>query len=618
MTRRLGATLGAGGMTVRVFSANATAMTLCLFENAHATRDTARVPMQRDGDEWVVSVPGAGPGTIYALRADGPWSPATGQWFDPSRLLFDPYGRAFAEPFSWSHSRHPRAVAISDQFDWAGDVPPRTAWTNSLIYEAHVKGFTERHPDIPTRLRGTYAGLAAEPAINHLRALGVTAVQLLPVHARVDERALSRRGLTNYWGYNTLGFFAPEPRLAAARTPQGVVDEFKTMVRALHAAGIEVILDVVYNHTAEGDHIGSTMAFRGLDNHAYYRLRDDDASRYADVTGCGNTLDTRKPAVRRLILDSLRYWVEQMHVDGFRFDLASALARTDAGVDPDHGVIADITSDPVLSQVKLIAEPWDATAEGYALGRFPRGWAEWNGRYRDDVRRYWNTDRRTPSVLTTRLAGSSDVFSNDRGPIASINFVTSHDGFTLADLVSYRDKHNLANGEDNRDGESHNLSDNFGVEGPASDAGIRAARSLRQRAFFQTLFASLGVPMISGGDELGRSQLGNNNAYCQDSPLSWTPWTADDGADLALLEFVQALSAWRRDTPAVRRATFLTTADVQWLHLDYTPLEEHDWHATELEGFIMRLSGPPPVDIVIHRESIVPTTRTSETPAQQD
>ncbi len=608
MTTRLGATLGAGGMTVRVFSANATAMTLCLFESADATREYSRLPMLREGDEWVVAVPGAAPGTIYALRADGPWSPATGQWFDPSRLLFDPYGRAFAEPFSWSQGRHPRAVMVDDRFEWGADAAPRTAWADTVIYEAHVKGFTERHPEIPTTLRGTYAGLATAPAIGHLRSLGVTAVELLPVHARADERDLYRRGLTNYWGYNTLGFFAPEPRLASARTPQGVVDEFKAMVRALHAAGIEVILDVVYNHTAEGDHIGSTMSFRGLDNAAYYRLRDDDPSRYADLTGCGNTLDARKPAVRRLILDSLRYWVEEMHVDGFRFDLASVLARTDAGVAPHAGLIADITNDPVLSQVKLIAEPWDATGEGYALGRFPRGWAEWNGRYRDDVRRYVNVDRRPHSALATRLAGSSDIFSADRGPTASINFVTSHDGFTLADLVSYREKHNLANGENNRDGESHNLSDNCGAEGPVPDAGIRATRSRRQRAFFQTLFASLGVPMISGGDELGRSQLGNNNAYCQDSPLTWTPWTADDGADLALLEFVRALSAWRRATPAVRRDEFLTTRDVSWLRLDGSPMKHDAWTAGALDGFIMRFNGPPPLDIVVGGESL--TVRT--------
>ncbi len=587
-------------MTIRVYSVSATAMTVCVFDSAEAEVESARVPMTRVGPIWTAHLNGAGPGLVYGLRADGPWAPDQGHWYDDTRLLFDPYGRAVAEPFSWTHGRVPRAVVIDDRFAWGDDRPPRTPWAETVIYELHVKGFTARHPGVPAALRGTYAGLASPAALDHLTSLGVTAVELLPVHARVDERALHHRGLTNYWGYNTLGFFAPEPRLAAARDAQGVVDEFKRMVRALHQAGIEVLLDVVYNHTAESDHTGLTMAWRGLDNTSYYRLDPADPARYADVTGCGNTLDMTKPAARRLVLDSLRYWVREMHVDGFRVDLASALARTPDGVDPRAGLFADIDADPLLSSVKRIAEPWDATPDGYALGRFPAGWAEWNGRYRDDVRRYWRGDPRLRGALATRLSGSSDVFSGDRGPLASINFVTSHDGFTLADLVSYADKHNEANGEGNRDGESQNHSDNCGVEGPSDDPGIRARRAARQRALFTTLCVSQGVPMISGGDELGRTQHGNNNAYCQDNATSWTPWTTEDGADPALLAFVRELLARRRATPALRRATFFPadTGDVLWRRLDGAPMTADDWHDPDGRGLIMRLAGPPPLDLV--------------------
>lgn len=570
------------GTGFRVWS-GATRVELCVFDSAGAEHERMRIPMVGDANTWHVYVPGAGPGTIYGFRTDLTPGP-----------LFDPYGRAFAETFSWTHGRTPRAVVIDDRFDWDGDQAPRTPWTQTLIYELHVKGFTARHPDIPQDLRGTYAGLASAPAIAHLQSLGVTAVELLPVHARVDEAALHARGLTNYWGYNTLGFFAPEPRLAAARSPQGVIDEFKSMVRALHAAGIEVLLDVVYNHTAEGDQSGPTLSMRGLDPVRYYRHRADDPTHYDDFTGCGNTLDTREPLVRGLILDSLRYWVQEMHVDGFRFDLASALARGDHHFDPAAPLLLDIQRDQALSRVKLIAEPWDATAEGYQVGRFPAGWAEWNGRYRDDVRRYWRLDAGTRPALATRLAGSSDLYHTPgRGPTSSINFVTSHDGFTLADVVSYADKHNAANGEDNRDGDSHNLSQNFGVEGPTDDPAVRAARAATQRHFLRTLFASLGVPMINGGDELGRTQRGNNNAYCQDSELSWTPWRVEDGADLNLLDFVRALAAWRRATPALARSTFWDpgSRDVEWLRPDGSPMTEADWHDTHARGLIMRVGG---------------------------
>jgi glycogen operon protein len=588
------------GVHVSVYSARATAIDLCTFADAAAPTESRRLPMQRTGDVWSITVPGAGPGLIYGLRATGPWAPESGHWFDHARHLFDPYGRAFAETFDWARGRAPRAVVIDPAFDWRDDRRPGTPWRDTLLYEAHVKGFTAQHPDIPSAIRGTYAGLAHPAAIRHLQSLGVTAVELLPVHARVDERELHNRQLTNYWGYNTLGFFAPEPRLAAADTPQGVVDEFKTMVRALHAAGLEVILDVVYNHTAEGAHIGSTMCWRGLDNAAYYRLRADDPSRYEDLSGCGNTLDLRKPAARRLVLDSLRYWVEDMRVDGFRFDLASALVRGDHGVDMHCAFLTELHADPVLAGVKLIAEPWDATGDGYRVGGFPPGWVEWNGRYRDDVRRYW-TGAGTRAALVTRLAGSSDLYGTPgRGPLAGINFVTSHDGFTLADLVSYARKHNDANGENNRDGDNHNFSANHGIEGPTADPDVHARRRRHQRGLLTTLFSSVGVPMINGGDEVGRSQGGNNNAYCHDSPVTWTPWTVDQGADLDLLRFVQNLADWRQRQDAIRRDTFFepTDAHVQWLRLDGAPMTNADWHAPDQRGVIMRLAGPPPVDII--------------------
>jgi glycogen operon protein len=605
-----------------VTSANASFVEVCVYSASDPATEIARTRLHRHGDRWMGRVDGIGPGTRYALRAGGPWQPADGHWFAPDLWLFDPYARAVGRPLDWTTRQSPLGAIINSAFDWRDDRRPGTPWADTVIYEAHVKGFTARHPDIPEDIRGTYAGLASPPAIAHLQRLGITAVELLPVHARVDERALVDRGLTNYWGYNTLGYFAPEPRLAAARTPQGVVDEFKTMVRTLHAAGIEVLLDVVYNHTAEGNHSGPTLSLRGLDNTAYYRLRRDDPARYEDLTGCGNTLDMRLPHARQLVLDSLRYWATEMHVDGFRFDLASALARNNHDhVDTSAPLLTAIAADPVLSRVKLIAEPWDATTSGYAVGRFPAGWAEWNGRYRDDVRRYWRGDG-SRSALATRLAGSSDLYDTPgRGPTASINFVTSHDGFTLADLVTYAHKHNDANGEGNRDGDNHNLSDNMGVEGPTTDHSIVAARAQRQRALFATLLASVGVPMISGGDEMGRTQSGNNNAYCHDSPLSWTPWTTADGADLDLLGTVERLSAWRRSMAAVRRTTFFGTHDIEvsWLRLDGSPLRDDDWRSDDDRGFIMRLHGAPAVDVVIDGAEVrIETRPTSETPPQED
>ena len=530
----------------------------------------------RTGDVWHGYVPELLPGQLYGYRVDGPWEPEQGHRCNPAELLFDPYARAIGRPHTWEPLRAPLGAVVDNRFNWGNDRAPRTPLQDSVIYELHVKGFTALHPDLPQADRGTYRGLATEPAIDHLRRLGVTAVELMPVHAHADERALHLRGLTNYWGYNTLGFFAPDPRLAAASgDPLGVVREFKAMVRALHAAGLEVILDVVYNHTAEGDHLGPTLSMRGIDNASYYRLRPGNPSLYQDFTGCGNTLETRSAVVRQLIFDSLRYWVEEMHVDGFRFDLASALIRSDSGVDLASPLLKSIGGDPLLSQVKLIAEPWDATADGYLVGRFPAGWSEWNGIYRDSVRRVWRGDAGQRADLATRLAGSSDLYAAaNRPPQASINFIAAHDGFTLADLVSYERKHNEANGEANLDGETHNGSANWGVEGPTDEAAILERRKRVARSLLLTLCVSQGVPMLGGGDESGRTQLGNNNAYCHDSPLSWTPWPGDQD----LLAFTQRALALRREHPQLRRTTFFNGGnDVTWLGPSGVELTDDDW-----------------------------------------
>ena len=490
--------------------------------------------------------------------------------------------------------RAPLGAVADNRFDWGDDRRLETPLADTIIYELHVKGFTALHPDVPPQDRGTYRGLAGDAAIAHLRGLGITAVELMPVHARVDERALHERGLTNYWGYNTLGFFAPDPRLAAAVDPMGVVREFKSMVKALHAAGIEVILDVVYNHTAEGDQLGPTLSMRGIDNAGYYRLRPDDRSLYQDFTGCGNTLDTRSAVVQQLILDSLGYWVEYMHVDGFRFDLASALVRSESAVTLPSRLLDSITRDPVLSKVKLIAEPWDAAADGYLVGRFPAGWSEWNGLYRDHVRRAWRGDAGQRAELATRLAGSSDLYAAaGRSPQASINFITAHDGFTLADLVSYEHKHNEANGEANLDGESHNGSANWGVEGATSDPEILERRARVTRSLLLTLCVSQGVPMVSGGDELGRTQLGNNNAYCHDSALSWTPWPGDQD----LLAFTQRALALRRAHPQLRRTSFFADGDgVVWLGPSGDELTEADWQDANARALGMWLRGTAGAD----------------------
>jgi glycogen operon protein len=566
-------------------------------------------------------VPGLGPGQIYAYRVHGPYEPEHGHRFNSTKLLMDPYAKCVARPVRWDDAMFgyrigdeaadlsqddrdnapfaPLAAVIDPTFDWAGDRHPRTPWHETVIYEAHVKGFTMRHPDVPPDLRGTYAALGTAPVIDHLQRLGVTALELMPVHHHSYDRHLVERGLTNYWGYNTLCFLAPDLRYASAPHPEAAVSEFKEAVRALHAAGIEVILDVVYNHTAEGSHLGPTMSLRGIDNAAYYRLVHDNPRYYMDFTGCGNTLNMTHPRVLQLIMDSLRYWVTEMHVDGFRFDLASALARELYEVDRLGAFFDIIHLDPLLSQVKLIAEPWDLGEGGYQVGNFPVLWTEWNGKYRDCVRRFWRGDGGTVGEMATRLSGSMDLYAhNGRRPYASINFVTAHDGFTLQDLVTYEQKRNEANGEDNRDGESHNLGWNCGIEGPTDDPDVRALRERQKRNIMATLFLSQGVPMISGGDELGRTQRGNNNAYCQDNEISWTDWTPTEERE-AFFEFTCRVNRVMREHAVLRRRKFFQgrrirgaeVKDIMWLSPTGEEMTEPEWNAGHAQCLGVRLAG---------------------------
>jgi glycogen operon protein len=578
----LGARPLGDGVHFSVEAPAAARLDLCLFAAASESTESVRLRVDLSPN---------GTGSRHVPRSLLPSWPTVvyGYRVDEGPLLLDPYARALSvSPV--------RSFVVESAFDWQGDSRPLVPWTETVIYEAHVKGLTARHPDVPSGQRGTYLGLAHPAVIAHLKRLGVTTVELLPIQAHADEPALLRRGLTNYWGYNTIGFFAPDARLAAAADPVGAVNECKAMVRALHQAGLEVILDVVFNHTAEGDLLGPTLAFRAYGNAAYYRLDPARADRYEDFTGCGNTFDTRSPPVRRLIADSLRYWAEQMHVDGFRFDLAPALARDDRGaVTRIEEIFGTLAADPVVGRLKLIAEPWDAAPGGYQLGAFPAAYGEWNGRYRDVVRRFWRGEGGV-AELATRLSGSADVFGARR-PEASINFVTAHDGFTLADLVAYADKHNHANGEGNRDGESENFSANGGVEGPTDDPAIRAARARQRRNFLATLMLSLGVPMVSGGDEFGRTQQGNNNAYCHDSPLSWTPWTVGDEDDLG--DFLGDLTGLRRSIAAFGRGAFLTgrpleaggLPDVRWLREDGADMADADWHDADRRVLGLVLDG---------------------------
>jgi glycogen operon protein len=612
----LGAHWDGTGTNFALWSAGAQAVDLCLFD-ADGTEHRHRL-QETTHQVWHGRLPGVGPGQRYGYRVHGPYDPANGLRYNPAKLLLDPYTRAVdgelaLDPslFGYHDSPDtrtpddrdsapfvPRGVVIYDSFPWDGDRPPLTSWSDTVIYEVHVKGATMRHPDVPPELRGTYAGLAHPAFVEHLISLGVTAVELLPVHHFVSEPHLLRRGLTNYWGYNTLGYFAPHAAYSSAGSAGGQVTEFKALVKALHAAGIEVLLDVVYNHTAEGDHTGPTLSFKGIDNRAYYRLRGGDPSRYADYTGCGNTLDVRRPAVLALLMDSLRYWVTEMHVDGFRFDLASALARSMHDVDRLSAFFDVVHQDPVVSQVKLIAEPWDVGEGGYQVGNFPPPWTEWNGKYRDTVRDVWSGAQVGVRDLAYRLTGSSDLYRSDgRRPFASINFVTAHDGFTLADLVSYEEKRNEANGEDNRDGESHNRNWNCGVEGPTEDPAVLALRARQVRNHLATLLLSTGVPMLTAGDELGRTQLGNNNAYCQDDDISWIDWK---DVDADLLEFVTRLVRLRRSAPALRQEAFFEghelpatggTRDLAWFNVDGRQLTTSDWFDTGLQTVGMYLDG---------------------------
>jgi glycogen operon protein len=591
-----------------LFSANATAVELCLYNGDGGATEVARVPVTEQTDQvWHVYLPEARPGQRYGFRVHGPYDPGAGHRFNPAKLLLDPYAKAIDGTVQWSDALFgyeighpdadlsldgrdsapgvPKSVVIDTAFTWGDDRPPRTPWNETLIYEAHVKGLTARHPDVPESRRGTYAGLIAPAVIEHLRSLGVTAVELMPIHQFVVDKHLRDRGLTNYWGYNSIGFFAPDVRYASSRSLGGQVNEFKTVVKTLHQAGIEVILDVVYNHTAEGNHLGPTLGFRGVDNASYYRLMEDDRRYYRDYTGCGNTLDMTHPRTLQLIMDSLRYWIQEMHVDGFRFDLASALARELYDVDRLGAFFDIIHQDPVISRVKLIAEPWDLGEGGYQVGNFPVLWAEWNGLYRDTVRAFWKGDEGQAGVFASRLTGSSDLYGRGgRRPYASINFITAHDGFTLHDLVSYNDKHNEANGEDNRDGHDHNLSWNCGAEGPADDPGVLALRERQRRNFLATLLLSQGVPMLLSGDEMGRTQAGNNNAYCQDNELSWLDWKLDTPRR-ELLEFTRFVSELRRRHPVLRRRQFFygrriqgsEVKDLSWFKPDGKEMSEADW-----------------------------------------
>jgi glycogen operon protein len=625
-----GATWDGTGVNFSVYSEGATGVTLCLFEEADSTECEVVPIRESTGYVWHGYLPGVKLGQLYGYRVSGSYDPERGHRFNPAKLLVDPYARAISGHLNWDAPVFgyklgdpaedlsldetddvwgvPKCVVTTSHFDWENDRPPLTLLHDSVIYELHVKGFTATHPDIPEELRGTYAGLAHPVAIEYLKNLGITAVELMPVHEFVDDKHLLDRGQRNYWGYNSINFFSPEARYSASGDKGEQIGEFKHMVKALHRAGIEVILDVVYNHTAEGNQMGPTLSFRGIDNATYYRLIPDSPRFYRDYTGTGNTLNVRHPQVLKLIMDSLRYWVEEMHVDGFRFDLASALARELHEVDRLSAFFDIINQDPVISQVKLIAEPWDVGEGGYQVGKFPPLWAEWNGRYRDVVRRYWKGDDGQLAQLGYRLTGSSDLYQRDsRHPTASINFITAHDGFTLEDLVSYNSKHNEGNGEDNRDGSNDNYSWNCGAEGESEDAKILALRGRQKRNLLLTLLCSQGVPMICGGDEIGRTQRGNNNAYAQDNEISWYHWSLTEEQKL-LLEFTRSLVDLRRRHPNFHRRKFFQdrsinpgqsgrqvggrlVEDITWLRPDGSEMTEEEWNAGWVRCIGVRLNG---------------------------
>ena len=614
----LGATYDGSGTNFALYSSAATGVDLCLFDDdGHEERVALK---EVDGDVWHAYLPGVSPGQKYGYRVAGPYEPASGHRCDPSKLLLDPYAKAISGEVTPSQTLYSysfdnpevrneedsaghtmRSVVITPYFDWGHDRPPGHEYHETIIYEAHVKGMTQLHPLVPENLRGTYAGLAQPAVIDHLKNLGVTAIELMPVHQFVNDTHLQEKGLSNYWGYNTIGFFAPHNTYAAYGSEGQQVQEFKSMVKAFHEAGIEVILDVVYNHTAEGNHLGPTLSFRGIDNSSYYRLVDGSPTHYFDTTGTGNSLLMRSPAVLQLIMDSLRYWVTEMHVDGFRFDLASTLARQFHEVDKLSAFFDIIHQDPVLSQVKLIAEPWDVGDGGYNVGGFPALWSEWNGKYRDTVRDFWRGEPSTLGEFASRITGSSDLYQHaGRTPVASINFVTAHDGFTMHDLVSYNAKHNEANLEDNRDGANDNRSWNCGAEGPTDDPGVISLRKRQTRNFLATILFSQGVPMICHGDEMGRTQQGNNNAYCQDNELTWIDWDLDE-EDRELLAFTQAMVQLRRNHPVLRRRRFFSGAashggeselgEIEWLRPSGERMIDQDWSAWYARAMMVFLNG---------------------------
>ncbi len=618
----LGATWMGNGVNFALFSETAASVELCLFDDIEATEENIRIPVTEHTDQvWHVFLPDVRPGQLYGYRVSGPYDPKRGLRFNSSKLLLDPYAKAIAGEVTWADEMFgyvvgsededltqdfrddawgvPKSVVIDSAFDWHDDKLLRIPLHRSVIYEVHVKGFSKLWHDVPEELRGTYAALGSAAAIDYFKKLGVTAVELLPVHAHIDDKVLIDRGLTNYWGYNTIGFFAPHAQYSGSGQLGEQVIEFKSMVRNLHAAGIEVILDVVYNHTAEGNHLGSTLCFRGIDNLAYYRLQPGNPRFYLDFTGTGNTFNVLHSRALQLVMDSLRYWVLEMHVDGFRFDLASTLARDHEGVNKLHAFFEIIHQDPVLSQVKLIAEPWDVGDGGYQVGNFPVLWAEWNGKYRDAMRSFWKGDEGRIGEVAYRLTGSPDLYKhNGRRPYASINFVTAHDGFTLNDLVTYDKKHNELNGDDNRDGDNNNQSWNCGVEGPTDDPKINALRERQRRNFLMTLFLSQGVPMLSGGDEWGRTQNGNNNAYCQDNEISWFNWERDEKQN-QFVEFTRKLIQLRKDHPVFRRPKFFQgrrirgseTRDVMWFNPGGSEMSEEEWTSPFVRCLGMLLSG---------------------------
>ncbi|TDU71267.1 glycogen operon protein [Prosthecobacter fusiformis] len=632
---RPGVTLTREGTHFTVFSRHATHVDLCLYAPSDPSRETARIRMTRgESDLWQAFVPKARAGQLYGYRAHGPWMPGSALRYNPNKLLLDPYALAIVGkpdgstgmlgtggtthfPGAFDNGAEALKSAVVDTYyNWRKDAPPRIPWQDTVLYELHVKGFTQNHPDVPKKLRGTYAGLAHPAVTSYLKKLGVTSLQLLPVHQHLDDQFLLEKGLTNYWGYNTIGFFAPHNEYASNADPTVQVREFKDMVKGLHAAGLEVILDVVYNHTAEGDERGPTLLFRGLDDRMYYRHTfDEHGSNYINITGCGNAVDSATPPTLRLILDSLRYWVTEMHVDGFRFDLAVTVARDHHdNYDANSQFLAAVAQDPVLSQVKLIAEPWDIfRMDSYQVGGFPEPWRELNGKYRDSVRRFWAGDEGSTAEFAKRICGSQDVFGwNQRPALSTINFLTSHDGFTLLDLVSYASKHNEANGEDNRDGDNANHSVSCGVEGPTQDPRVLNLRARLRRSLLATLMTSVGVPFINAGDERGRTQKGNNNAYCQDNELSWIDWSQ---CDEEMLDFTRRIIALRKSMANLRRTQFFSgqtdpatgIADVTWLEGDASLLCHEEWHDPKRSFFGALLDGQPPVLLLFNRGDLPQT-----------